>query len=79
VGLDRARAGVVGWWLTAVYLGAFVAMMFIPADLTYVIGSAFAALYLPLGVAGVRVLQRGRAAAAAAWRPWHPEFANTAK
>ncbi|MBT2227745.1 hypothetical protein [Nonomuraea sp. NEAU-A123] len=61
-----ARAGVVGWWLTAVYLGAFVAMMFIPADLTYVIGSAFAALYLPLGVAGVRVFQRERAAAAAA-------------
>ncbi|MGW4471264.1 hypothetical protein ACWENQ_16475 [Nonomuraea sp. NPDC004354] len=58
-----ARAGVVGWWLTAVYLGAFVAMMFIPIDLTYVVGGAFSLLFLPLAVAGVRTLQRVRAAA----------------
>ncbi|WP_433509231.1 hypothetical protein ACQP2T_35350 [Nonomuraea sp. CA-143628] len=61
-----ARAGIVGWWLTAVYLGAFAGMMVIPADLTYVIGSAFTLLYLPLAVAGVRVFQRERGAAAAA-------------
>jgi hypothetical protein len=57
-----ARAGVVGWWLTATYLGAFVGMMFIPVNLTYVVGSAFAMLYLPLAVAGVRTFQRERAA-----------------
>lgn len=57
-----ARAGVVGWWLTAVFLAAFVGMMFIPVDMTYVIGSVFALLFLPLGVAGVRVFQRERAA-----------------
>ncbi|GAA2858242.1 hypothetical protein GCM10010517_16660 [Streptosporangium fragile] len=56
-----ARAGVVGWWLTAVYLGAFVAMTFIPIHLTYVIGTAFTMLFLPLGVAGVRTFQRDRA------------------
>ncbi|MEU4722373.1 hypothetical protein AB0G06_22380 [Nonomuraea dietziae] len=58
-----ARAGVVGWWLTAVYLGAFVAMMFIPIHLTYVVGGAFSLLFLPLAVAGVRTFQRERAAA----------------
>jgi hypothetical protein len=56
-----ARAGVVGWWLTAAYLGAFVAMMFIPVSLTYVAGSVFTVLFLPLAVAGVRVFQRDRA------------------
>ncbi|MFC4056774.1 hypothetical protein ACFOWE_00560 [Planomonospora corallina] len=58
-----ARAGVVGWWLTAVYAGAFAAMSFIPIHLTYAVGLAFTLLFLPLGVAGVRVLQRDRAAA----------------
>ncbi|MBB2909109.1 hypothetical protein FHS43_000355 [Streptosporangium becharense] len=57
-----ARAGVVGWWLTAVYVGAFVAMMFIPIHLTYVVGVAFTMLFLPLGVAGVRIFQRDRVA-----------------
>ncbi|MBB3733059.1 hypothetical protein [Nonomuraea dietziae] len=57
-----ARAGVVGWWLTAVYLGAFVAMMFIPIHLTHVVGGAFSLLFLPLAVAGVRTFQRERAA-----------------
>nr|BFE82748.1 hypothetical protein GCM10020093_053490 [Planobispora longispora] len=58
-----ARAGVTGWWLTAVYLGAFVSMMFVPIHLTYVMGVAFTLLFLPLGVAGVRTIQRERAAA----------------
>ncbi|MGI5286091.1 hypothetical protein ACQEVF_22520 [Nonomuraea polychroma] len=58
-----ARAGVVGWWLTAVYLAAFVGMMFIPIGMTYVVGTVFALLFLPLGVAGVRIFQRARAAA----------------
>ncbi|WP_188188983.1 hypothetical protein [Nonomuraea sp. SYSU D8015] len=58
-----ARAGVVGWWLPAIYLAAFVGMMFIPIDLTYVAGIVFALLFLPLGVAGARVFQRERAAA----------------
>ncbi|MEV4573165.1 hypothetical protein AB0K16_07875 [Nonomuraea jabiensis] len=53
-----ARAGVVGWWLTAAYLCAFVGMMFIPVNLTYVVGAAFTAVFLPLGVAGVRLFQR---------------------
>ncbi|MFD1935460.1 hypothetical protein ACFSKW_28700 [Nonomuraea mangrovi] len=58
-----ARAGVAGWWQTAVYLGAFVAMMFIPIHLTYVVGGVFSMLFLPLAVAGVRTFQRERAAA----------------
>ncbi|MGV9776973.1 hypothetical protein [Streptosporangium sp. NPDC003464] len=58
-----ARAGVVGWWLTAAYLGAFVGMMFIPVSLTYVVGGVFAMLYLPLAVAGMRTFQRERATA----------------
>ncbi|MGP3959184.1 hypothetical protein ACTWPT_24570 [Nonomuraea sp. 3N208] len=53
----------MGWWLTAVYLAAFVGMMFIPIDLTYVVGTVFALLFLPLGVAGVRLFQRERATA----------------
>ncbi|MEV6985277.1 hypothetical protein AB0M95_28995 [Sphaerisporangium sp. NPDC051017] len=56
-----ARAGVAGWWLTAVYLAAFVGMMVIPVSLTYVVGTAFALMYLPLAVAGVRTFQRERA------------------
>ncbi|MDP4505958.1 hypothetical protein [Nonomuraea turcica] len=58
-----ARAEVVGWWLTAIYLAAFVGMMFIPVSMTYVVGTVFALLFLPLGVAGVRIFQRARAAA----------------
>ncbi|GAA2272929.1 hypothetical protein GCM10010149_13710 [Nonomuraea roseoviolacea subsp. roseoviolacea] len=58
-----ARAGVAGWWLTAVYLAAFAGMTVIPVQLTYVVGAAFTLLFLPLAVAGVRLFQRDRAAA----------------
>lgn len=55
-----ARAGVAGWWLTAVYVAAFAGMMVIPIHLTYVAGTVFTLLFLPLAVAGVRVLGRER-------------------
>ncbi|MEU1880070.1 hypothetical protein ABZ470_22390 [Streptosporangium sp. NPDC020072] len=58
-----ARAGVAGWWLTVVYVAAFVGMMFIPIHLTYVAGTVFTLMFLPLAVAGVRVLRRERAGA----------------
>ncbi|MFG6192258.1 hypothetical protein [Nonomuraea sp. JJY05] len=58
-----ARAGVAGWWLTAVYVAAFAGMMVIPIHLTYVIGGVFTLLFLPLVVAGVRLLRRERAGA----------------
>ncbi|MBB5625266.1 hypothetical protein BJ981_000965 [Sphaerisporangium krabiense] len=58
-----ARSGVAGWWTAAVFLGAFAGMTVIPVGMTYVVGGAFALMYLPLAVAGVRVFQRERAAA----------------
>ncbi|GII89121.1 hypothetical protein Ssi03_71110 [Sphaerisporangium siamense] len=56
-----ARAGVAGWWPAAVFLGAFASMMFIPVSMTYVVGGAFALMYVPLVVAGLRTFQREHA------------------
>ncbi|MDF5757313.1 hypothetical protein [Spongiactinospora sp. TRM90649] len=59
VGLARAR--VAGWWLTAAFVMAFVGMSLIPIHLTYVAGTLFALLFLPLGVAGAHLLRRAAA------------------
>jgi hypothetical protein len=56
-----ARAGVVGWWMTGAYVATFAAVMFIPVNLTLVMGAVFSLLLLPLVVAGVRIVQRERA------------------
>jgi hypothetical protein len=58
--IGLARAGVIGWWATAVYLATFAAVMFIPVQQTLIMGVVFSALLLPLVVAGVRVVQRER-------------------
>ena len=60
--IGLARAGVIGWWATLVYVATFAAVMFIPVQQTLLMGFVFSALFLPLVVAGVRVMQRERIA-----------------
>ncbi|MBE3010613.1 hypothetical protein IL992_15620 [Microbispora sp. NEAU-D428] len=58
--IGLARAGVAGWWLTVVFVGAFAGMTVIPVDLTYLAGVVFAVLFLPLAVAGVLICRNRR-------------------
>lgn len=62
--IGLARAGVVGWWMTAAFVATFAAVMFIPVQLTLVMGAVFPLLLLPLVMAGFRILQRERVAIA---------------
>ncbi|WP_327587776.1 hypothetical protein OHA25_12870 [Nonomuraea sp. NBC_00507] len=49
------------WW--RMVTGQQLPLDAIPVSMTYVVGTVFALLFLPLGVAGVRIFQRARAAA----------------
>ena len=52
--IGLARAGVLGWWATAVYAVALAGMFTVPVNLTLAYGVTFTALFAPLAVVGVR-------------------------
>ena len=56
--IGLARAGVLGWWATAVYAVALVGMFTVPVSMTLVYGLVFTALFAPLAVVGVRAIRR---------------------
>ncbi|MEV6301829.1 hypothetical protein AB0M02_20625 [Actinoplanes sp. NPDC051861] len=56
--IGLARAGVLGWWATGVYVVALVGMFTVPVSLTLVYGVVFTSLFAPLTVVGARVLGR---------------------
>lgn len=58
--IGLARAGVVGWWATGLYVVALVGMFTVPVSLTLVYGLVFTALFAPLAVVGIRAARRAR-------------------
>lgn len=60
--IGLARAGVLGWWASGVYVVALVGMFTVPVSLTLVYGLVFTALFAPLAVVGVRAIRRARLA-----------------
>jgi hypothetical protein len=60
--IGLARAGVLGWWATGVYVVALIGMFTVPVSLTLVYGLVFTGLFAPLAVVGVRAIQRSRLA-----------------
>ncbi|MBG0564615.1 hypothetical protein [Actinoplanes aureus] len=60
--IGLARAGVLGWWATGVYVVALIGMFTVPVSPTLVYGLVFTGLFAPLAVVGVRAIQRSRLA-----------------